>query len=142
MSLEHWYVVAASMLNILKYISYLILNRGWSIPFKIQSNDHYSTMRIFLLQLTEAVQVITGRVVTLKLRLFMYVTKILYVEISLVQQEELMEMVDREADCSDSLEGFVICHSIAGGTGSGMGSYLLEVKYLLKLGCELDNIIC
>jgi len=23
-------------------------------------------------------------------------------------------------------QGFVLCHSIAGGTGSGMGSYLLE----------------
>lgn len=33
-----------------------------------------------------------------------------------------MDMVDREADGSDSLEGFVLCHSIAGGTGSG---YLL-----------------
>jgi tubulin gamma len=30
-----------------------------------------------------------------------------------------MDMVDREADGSDSLEGFVLCHSIAGGTGSG-----------------------
>jgi hypothetical protein len=27
---------------------------------------------------------------------------------------------------SDSLEGFTLCHSIAGGTGSGMGSWLLE----------------
>ncbi|CAM9498028.1 unnamed protein product, partial [Ectocarpus sp. 12 AP-2014] len=35
-------------------------------------------------------------------------------------------MIDREADGSDSLEGFVLSHSIAGGTGSGMGSYLLE----------------
>uniref|UniRef100_A0A7S2JP68 Tubulin gamma chain n=1 Tax=Cyanoptyche gloeocystis TaxID=77922 RepID=A0A7S2JP68_9EUKA len=41
-------------------------------------------------------------------------------------QEEIMEMIDREADGSDSLEGFVLCHSIAGGTGSGMGSFLLE----------------
>ncbi|MDP3208602.1 MAG: tubulin gamma chain, partial [Rhodoglobus sp.] len=40
--------------------------------------------------------------------------------------EEIMEMIDREADGSDSLEGFVLLHSIAGGTGSGMGSYLLE----------------
>ncbi|GBG32401.1 Tubulin gamma chain [Hondaea fermentalgiana] len=40
--------------------------------------------------------------------------------------EELMDMIDREADGSESLEGFVLCHSIAGGTGSGMGSYLLE----------------
>lgn len=27
-------------------------------------------------------------------------------------QEELFEMIDREADGSDSLEGFVLCHSI------------------------------
>mmetsp|Transcript_14000 Transcript_14000/g.21490 ORF Transcript_14000/g.21490 Transcript_14000/m.21490 type:complete len:458 (+) Transcript_14000:92-1465(+) len=40
--------------------------------------------------------------------------------------EAVLEMIDREADNSDSLEGFVLCHSIAGGTGSGMGSYLLE----------------
>lgn len=40
--------------------------------------------------------------------------------------EQVIDMLDREADNSDSLEGFVVCHSIAGGTGSGMGSYLLE----------------
>ena len=40
--------------------------------------------------------------------------------------DELMDKIDREADGSDSLEGFVLAHSIAGGTGSGMGSYLLE----------------
>jgi tubulin gamma len=40
--------------------------------------------------------------------------------------QELIEMIEREADGSDSLEGFVLCHSIAGGTGSGMGSYILE----------------
>uniref|UniRef100_A0A7S1BP13 Tubulin gamma chain n=1 Tax=Corethron hystrix TaxID=216773 RepID=A0A7S1BP13_9STRA len=40
--------------------------------------------------------------------------------------DTVLEMIDREADGSDSLEGFTMCHSIAGGTGSGMGSYLLE----------------
>lgn len=43
---------------------------------------------------------------------------------------------DREAEYCDSLEGFTLCHSIAGGTGSGMGSYLLEMladKYGKKL---------
>ena len=40
--------------------------------------------------------------------------------------ERVLDMVDRESDNSDSLEGFVMAHSIAGGTGSGMGSYLLE----------------
>ncbi|CAE8614907.1 unnamed protein product [Polarella glacialis] len=51
-------------------------------------------------------------------------------------QDEIFEMVDREADGSDSLEGFVLIHSIAGGTGSGMGSYLLEAindRYPKKL---------
>ncbi|GIQ91419.1 gamma tubulin, partial [Kipferlia bialata] len=37
-----------------------------------------------------------------------------------------MEMIDREAEGCDSLEGFTLLHSIAGGTGSGLGSYLLE----------------
>ncbi|CAD7948379.1 unnamed protein product [Amoebophrya sp. A25] len=40
--------------------------------------------------------------------------------------EEIFEMIDREADGSDSLEGFTLIHSIAGGTGSGMGSHILE----------------
>jgi tubulin gamma len=40
--------------------------------------------------------------------------------------EYILDMIDRESDNSDSLEGFVMTHSIAGGTGSGMGSYLLE----------------
>jgi len=51
-------------------------------------------------------------------------------------QEEIFDMIDREADGSDSLEGYVLIHSIAGGTGSGMGSYLLETindRYPKKL---------
>lgn len=40
--------------------------------------------------------------------------------------EDIFDIIDREADGSDSLEGFVVSHSIAGGTGSGMGSYMLE----------------
>ncbi|KAG6832727.1 gamma-tubulin [Tricholoma furcatifolium] len=40
--------------------------------------------------------------------------------------EEVMEMIDREAEGSDSLEGFMLTHSIAGGTGSGLGSFVLE----------------
>lgn len=42
-------------------------------------------------------------------------------------QELLLDMIDREAEYCDSMEGFTLCHSIAGGTGSGMGSYLLEL---------------
>lgn len=40
--------------------------------------------------------------------------------------EDILDMIDREADGSDSLEGFMMLHSIAGGTGSGLGSYMLE----------------
>jgi tubulin gamma len=40
--------------------------------------------------------------------------------------EPIIEMINREAEGCDFLEGFQFCHSIAGGTGSGMGSYLLE----------------
>lgn len=41
-------------------------------------------------------------------------------------QEEILEMIDREVEGSESLEAFLLCHSIAGGTGSGMGSFMLE----------------
>ena len=40
--------------------------------------------------------------------------------------DALIDIIDREADGSDSLEGFQLLHSIAGGTGSGLGSFLLE----------------
>ncbi|BGP21061.1 hypothetical protein JCM10213_007579 [Rhodosporidiobolus nylandii] len=39
---------------------------------------------------------------------------------------EIAEMLEREAEGSDSLEGIMLLHSIAGGTGSGLGSYVLE----------------
>lgn len=42
------------------------------------------------------------------------------------ESDRVWRGADREAGYSDSLEGFVLCHSIAGGTGSGMGSYMLE----------------
>lgn len=40
--------------------------------------------------------------------------------------DDIIDMIDREADGSDSLEGFVMTHSTAGGTGSGLGSFMLE----------------
>lgn len=49
-----------------------------------------------------------------------------------------MDMIDREADGSDSLEGFVLCHSIAGGTGSGSFFLCLYCFYIsegLKIFC-------
>ncbi len=43
-----------------------------------------------------------------------------------LREEEIFDMVEREAEGSDSLEGFLLTHSIAGGTGSGLGSFILE----------------
>ncbi|KAA8496072.1 Tubulin gamma chain [Porphyridium purpureum] len=41
-------------------------------------------------------------------------------------EDALFDMLDREADNSESLEGFLMTHSVAGGTGSGLGSFLLD----------------
>ncbi|EPR79730.1 Gamma tubulin, partial [Spraguea lophii 42_110] len=39
---------------------------------------------------------------------------------------EIYEIIQREAENSDFLDGFFLMHSIAGGTGSGCGSFILE----------------
>ncbi|QPG73739.1 hypothetical protein FOA43_001052 [Brettanomyces nanus] len=41
-------------------------------------------------------------------------------------KEEIMDMINREIDSCDNFEGFQLVHSVAGGTGSGFGSLLLE----------------
>lgn len=43
------------------------------------------------------------------------------------ERESFIEMIDRELDSCDNLEAFQLFHSVAGGTGSGVGSYLLEI---------------
>ncbi|CUS23080.1 LAQU0S08e01684g1_1 [Lachancea quebecensis] len=44
----------------------------------------------------------------------------------LENQEEFINMIDKEIDATESFEGFQLLHSVAGGTGSGLGSNLLE----------------
>ncbi|KAH7697134.1 gamma tubulin 2, partial [Aphelenchoides avenae] len=41
-------------------------------------------------------------------------------------EEQIFDILDREAENADYLEGFMVSHSISGGTGSGLGSYMLE----------------
>ncbi|KAH7583701.1 Tubulin/FtsZ family, GTPase domain [Nakaseomyces glabratus] len=41
-------------------------------------------------------------------------------------QDRIMDIIDRELDSTDNFEGFQLLHSVAGGTGSGLGSSLLE----------------
>lgn len=40
--------------------------------------------------------------------------------------EVLLDLVQREAEGCDILDGFIMFHSVGGGTGSGLGSFLLE----------------
>lgn len=50
--------------------------------------------------------------------------------------ETILNMIDRELDGCDNLEGFQLLHSVSGGTGSGFGSLLLETlsdRYNKKL---------
>ncbi|AMD20492.1 HDL252Cp [Eremothecium sinecaudum] len=41
-------------------------------------------------------------------------------------QDEFLNMIDKEIDATGNFEGFQLIHSVAGGTGSGLGSNLLE----------------
>ncbi|KAI5192535.1 tubulin gamma [Nematocida minor] len=41
-------------------------------------------------------------------------------------RESLLEIIQKESESSDFLDGFMLFHSVGGGTGSGLGSYLLE----------------
>ncbi|RLN44683.1 hypothetical protein BBJ29_008741 [Phytophthora kernoviae] len=63
-----------------------------------------------------------------------------------LHHDQLMEMIDREADGSDSLEGFVLCHSIAGGTGSDFQSDVVVQPYnslltMKRLVLNADSVV-
>lgn len=45
----------------------------------------------------------------------------------LQHQEDLIDLIDREVDKCENLSTFQLFHSVAGGTGSGVGSLLLEL---------------
>lgn len=45
--------------------------------------------------------------------------------------ERVLQLVRQEAEQCDSLQGFFLTHSLGGGTGSGLGTYLLS---LLEVG--------
>ncbi|KAJ1362004.1 Tubulin gamma chain [Parelaphostrongylus tenuis] len=40
--------------------------------------------------------------------------------------EQILDIIEREAENSDQMDGFLFTHSVSGGTGSGMGSLILE----------------
>lgn len=51
--------------------------------------------------------------------------------------EEVIDVVRRESEACDCLQGFQITHSLGGGTGSGMGTLLLSK---IREGMELTEI--
>ena len=42
--------------------------------------------------------------------------------------EEVMDAIRREAEECESLQGFQMCHSLGGGTGSGWGRYIKQAR--------------
>ncbi|GMM56353.1 gamma-tubulin [Maudiozyma humilis] len=51
-------------------------------------------------------------------------------------QDTFLNMIDKQLDSTENFEGFQLLHSVAGGTGSGLGSNLLEAladRYQKKL---------
>ena len=40
--------------------------------------------------------------------------------------DQILDVVRREAEESDCLQGFQIAHSVGGGTGSGLGTLMLS----------------
>ena len=40
--------------------------------------------------------------------------------------DSVLDVVRKEADDHDCLQGFQLCHSLGGGTGSGMGTLLIS----------------
>jgi len=54
-------------------------------------------------------------------------------------REDLIESLRRAAEECDSLQSFFLMHSLGGGTGSGLGSYILTCKKLCLLIVLEDN---
>jgi tubulin epsilon len=52
-------------------------------------------------------------------------------------QDHIFEMIRCEAEQCDSLQGFFLIHSLGGGTGSGLGSYLLTI---LEVYCPQEHV--
>jgi hypothetical protein len=48
-------------------------------------------------------------------------------------KDQIMELIRAEAEICDSLQGFLLMHSLGGGTGSGLGTYLLSVLEVRQL---------
>ncbi len=48
-------------------------------------------------------------------------------------KEKISDLIRKEAERCDRLSSFMVCMSLAGGTGSGVGSYYTEILRVKKL---------
>ncbi|CAI7811586.1 unnamed protein product [Closterium sp. NIES-54] len=55
------------------------------------------------------------------------------------QQEAIMEMIDREAEGSENLEAFYLCHSVAGGTGSANQAHVQPEAIMEMIDREAEG---
>ena len=51
-----------------------------------------------------------------------------YNEYGPLYHEKIMNKIQKAVEACDSLQSFLILHSLGGGTGSGVGSYIVECK--------------
>jgi tubulin epsilon len=50
-------------------------------------------------------------------------------------RDALLGRIRTAAEAADSLQGFLLLHSLGGGTGSGLGTYLLGLLEVGQCGC-------
>ena len=53
-----------------------------------------------------------------------------YNEYGPMYHDKIMNKIRKAVEACDSLQSFLILHSLGGGTGSGVGSYIVECKFL------------
>jgi hypothetical protein len=55
-------------------------------------------------------------------------------------REALSEQLRRAAEAADSLQSFLLLHSLGGGTGSGLGTYILGMLRVRGLGQGVASV--
>jgi tubulin epsilon len=59
-----------------------------------------------------------------------------YYEYGNKYSSQILELIRRAVERTDSLEAFILIHSLGGGTGSGLGS-----RALMELADEYPNVL-
>jgi hypothetical protein len=58
-------------------------------------------------------------------------------------KQDILEKIRKVAEECDSLQSFFVLHSLGGGTGSGLGTYIIQRIISLKIQfCEITILKC